>query len=56
MAIDRDLNAAINIRNFTIKNLSLEYNDYRHGESVRPRKVIYNFDGQFSGKCLQKVA
>ena len=44
-----------NIRNFTIKNLSLEYSDYRHGESVRPIEIIYNPNGQFSGKCLQKV-
>jgi putative transposase len=53
--IDRDINAAINILKVGLKTLSLEYNDYRHGENVRPIEVNYHFNGQFSMKCLQKI-
>ena len=52
LEIDRDLNAAINILREGLNSLSLEYSDYRHGENVRLKEVIYNFDGQFSEKCL----
>jgi transposase len=38
--IDRDLNAAINIKNEFLK--SAEYVDNRHGEVVRPRRLVYN--------------
>lgn len=55
--LDRDLNAAVNIRNsFLIKNKSLKSDDHRHGENVRPIKIIYNSNGQFSVKCLKKVS
>ena len=30
-----------------LNSLSLEYSDYRRGEIVRPKKIIYNFDGSF---------
>jgi hypothetical protein len=43
--MDTDLKAGLNA-------LSLEYNDYKHGENVRPKEIVYNFDGQFSEKCL----
>lgn len=43
--IDRDLNAAINIKNEFLK--SAEYVDNRHGEVVRPRRLIYNPQGSF---------
>jgi putative transposase len=52
LEMDRDLNAAINLQNYVLKNLSLEYSDYRHGEDVRPTEIIYNSNGQFSEKCL----
>jgi putative transposase len=52
LEIDRDLNASINILREGLNSLSLEYNDYKHGENVRLKKVIYNFNGQFSEKCL----
>jgi putative transposase len=42
--IDRDLNASINIRNQTCKDLSLEYDDYKHGEIIRPN---YHYSGYF---------
>lgn len=45
--IDRDLNASINIKNQALKSLSLEFNDYKHGENIKPIKVVYNFDGSF---------
>jgi len=43
--IDRDLNAAINIKNEFLK--SAEHVDNRHGEVVRPRRLIYNPQGSF---------
>jgi len=43
--IDRDLNAAINIKNEFLK--SAEYVDNRHGEVVRPRRLIYSPQGSF---------
>lgn len=52
LEIDRDLNAAINILREGLNSLSLEYNDYKHGENVRLKEIIYNFNGQFSEKCL----
>ena len=52
LTIDRDINAAINILKVGLKTLSLEYNDYKHGENVRPIEVNYHFNGQFSMKCL----
>jgi putative transposase len=52
LKIDRDLNAAKNILKAGLNALSLEYSDYKHGENVRPKEIIYNFDGQFSAKCL----
>lgn len=45
--IDRDLNASINIRNQCLKNISLEYNDYKHGENVKPKELVYKLDGSF---------
>jgi putative transposase len=47
LEIDRDLNAAINIRNKFLKDNSLEYSDYKHGEIVRPRELTYNSQGSF---------
>jgi putative transposase len=55
LKIDRDLNAAINIRNSYLKEKSLEYSDYKHGENIRPKEIIYNFNGQFSEKCLLEI-
>lgn len=43
--IDRDLNAAVNIKNEFLK--STEYVDNRHGEIVRPRRLVYNPQGSF---------
>jgi putative transposase len=43
--IDRDLNASINIENEFLK--SSEYDEYRHGETVRPRRLVYNPQGSF---------
>ena len=43
--IDRDLNAAVNIKNEFLK--SIEYVDNRHGEIVRPRRLVYNPQGSF---------
>lgn len=44
--IDRDLNAAINLKNnyFVKNNMSLEYSDYKHGEKIRPKPL--NFEGR----------
>jgi putative transposase len=53
--IDRDINAAINILKVGLKTLSPEYDDYRHGENIRPIEIDYHFNGQFSTKCLQKI-
>lgn len=53
--IDRDINAAINILKVGLKNLSLEYNDHKHREDIRPIEIDYHFNGQFSVKCLQKI-
>lgn len=47
LEIDRDLNASINIRNEVIKNLSLEYSDYKRGENVRPVDLIFKSSGNF---------
>lgn len=43
--IDRDLNAAINPKNEFLK--SAEYVDNRHGEVVRPRRLVYKPQGSF---------
>lgn len=43
--MDRDLNAAVNIKNEFLK--STEHVDNRHGEVVRPRRLIYNPQGSF---------
>jgi len=53
LEIDRDINASINILKVGLKTLSLEYSDYRHGERVRPRQIVYSLSGQFSMKCLE---
>ena len=53
--LSRDLNASINIKNVFLKTKSLEYIDYKHGEDVRPKEIIYNFNGQFSEKCLLEI-
>jgi putative transposase len=53
--IDRDINAAINILKVGLKTLSLEYNDYKHGENIRPIEIDYYPNGQFSKKCLQEI-
>ena len=46
--LDRDLNASINIRNnYLINNKSLEYSDYRRGETVSPAILIYQSFGNF---------
>ena len=38
--IDRDINASLNLK-------SLESNDYSHGEIIRPRRLEFNFQGNF---------
>ena len=45
--MDRDLNASLNIRNKFLKDNSLEYNENKHGEIVRPRELIYQSQGSF---------
>jgi len=55
LTIDRDINAAINILKVGLKTLSPEYDDYRHGENIRPIEIDYHFNWQFSTKCLQKI-
>lgn len=52
--IDRDLNAALNLKKEMIKNISLEYNDYNCGETIRPLKLYYNFEGNFCEAILDK--
>lgn len=48
LEIDRDLNAAINLRNnYLLINKSAKYVDYRHGEIINPKKLIYTFYGNF---------
>ncbi len=53
---DRDLNAANNIRNYVLKILSLEHNDYKHGEIVRPFNLIYKFNGYFDKVFIQNLS
>jgi len=45
--MDRDLNAAINIKNYFLNNSSMEYIDYSRGEIVRPKELFYNSKGSF---------
>jgi transposase len=48
LEIDRDLNAAINIKkNYLVNKKSLEYSDYKRGEIIRPRHLIYQSQGGF---------
>lgn len=55
LEIDRDLNASINIRNYFLKNnKSLEYNDNRRGENIRPERLIFNHSGKFQ-RSVYKV-
>lgn len=47
LSIDRDLNAAVNIRKaFYVEN-SLEYSENNRGETVRPKNLLYRFEGSF---------
>jgi len=49
-SLDRDINAAINIRNYYLVNdkKSEDHIDYRRGEEVRPRELSFdNFQGIF---------
>jgi putative transposase len=41
--IQRDLQASLNLE----KQLSLEYSDYRHRESVRPKQINFDLSGKF---------
>jgi len=57
--IDRDVNAAINIRNFAVSKISGELPDYRHRETLRPKKLTFNFQGGFDEvfiDLLEKIA
>ena len=45
---DRDVNAGKNIRNYFLKNKSLEYDDYKHGEIVRPTRLTFDFVADFN--------
>ena len=53
--IDRDLNAAINIRNYYLKENSLEYNDNKHRETIRPKRLYYNLKGSFNEVFTKKL-
>jgi len=53
--IDRDVNAAINIRNYYLKNKSLEYNDYKRGEVVRPVRLNFDNNGNFVEALSKEV-
>ena len=58
---DRDINAAINLRNeyLTLYNVSLESSDYRCGETIRPIKIDFDLKGSFdeaSINLLEKIA
>lgn len=55
LVIDRDLNAAINIRNAGLTALSLEYSDYIRGEDVCPHDILYDGNGHFSEKRKQII-
>ena len=47
--MNRDLNAAINIRNVMLNdNKSLEYSDNKHGEILRPLRLNYVYSGNFN--------
>jgi transposase len=47
ISIDRDLNASINLRNKFLIDMSVEYIDYRRGETIRPVRIIYDPKGSF---------
>lgn len=47
LEIDRDLNASINLRNYYLKNNSVDYIENTRGENVRPRRINYDFSGSF---------
>lgn len=52
LEIDRDLNAAINLRNNYLVETSAESVDYRRGEIVRPKVLIYQ---DFGGFCEASI-
>ena len=47
LEIDRDLNAAINIRNVFLKEKSLEYSDYGCGENVSLSRLNFDLKSSF---------
>lgn len=52
LAIDRDLNAAINIKNYKSDELS----DYKHGETINLVKKLFNFNTScFSEVLISKI-
>jgi transposase len=52
---DRDINASINLRNEFLKNSSVEYTDYKHGETIRPKRIGYNLSGSFSEVFINEL-
>jgi len=53
LEIDRDLNASINIKHEFLK--SAEYVDNRHGEIVRPKRLLYNPQGSFEEVSINSI-
>jgi len=57
LEIDRDLNASFNLKNNFLfeNNLSEEYSEYKRGEEIRPKKIIYDPKGIFYEAFTNKI-
>ena len=49
--IQRDLQASLNLE----KQLSLEYSDYRHRESIRPKQINFDLSGKFNEVSTNEI-